>query len=64
MGKALKQWVKDRYARHAFPHVIHCVSALPTTPSGKIRRKEPKEQRIAEIAAQYESHPASCDRAI
>lgn len=64
IGEALKKWVKDHYARHAFPHVIHCVPALPTTPSGKIKRKELKAQRTAEIAAQYEVPTASRDRAI
>jgi len=34
----LQQWVKRRYAAHAYPRRVHYVDALPKTPSGKIQR--------------------------
>jgi len=46
----LQQWVKKRFAAHAYPRVIHFVEALPKTPSGKIQRFQLKKQRIAELA--------------
>jgi acetyl-CoA synthetase len=45
----LQQWVKDRYAAHAYPRRIHFVPSLPKTPSGKIQRVELRRQRRAEI---------------
>ncbi|WP_019925371.1 AMP-binding protein [Nocardia sp. BMG111209] len=44
----LQQWVKDRYAAHAYPRRIHFVPDLPKTPSGKIQRAELRRQRRAE----------------
>ena len=35
---ALQDWVKQRYAAHAYPRRIHYVDRLPKTPSGKIQR--------------------------
>jgi acetyl-CoA synthetase len=35
----LQQWVKTRYAAHAYPRVVHFVEGLPKTPSGKIQRR-------------------------
>lgn len=35
---ALKEWVKMRYAAHAYPRRIHYVGSLPKTPSGKVQR--------------------------
>lgn len=54
LGKELKQWVKDRYAAHAFPRLIHFSDALPKTPSGKVQRFLLKQQRLEELAAQKE----------
>ncbi|GGD57521.1 AMP-binding protein [Croceicoccus mobilis] len=34
----LQQWVKDRFARHAYPRSIHFIAEMPLTPSGKIKR--------------------------
>ena len=45
----LQQWVKKRFAAHAYPRAIHFVDALPKTPSGKIQRFQLKKQRIAEL---------------
>ncbi len=47
----LQQWVKTRYAAHAYPRVVHFVEAMPKTPSGKIQRVVLKQQRWDEIAA-------------
>lgn len=47
----LQQWVKTRYAAHAYPRRIHFVPALPKTPSGKIQRAELRRQRNDDIAA-------------
>ncbi|MBY8862325.1 AMP-binding protein [Nocardia sp. CA2R105] len=48
-AEELQQWVKDRYAAHAYPRRIHFVPALPKTPSGKIQRVELRRQRRAEV---------------
>jgi acetyl-CoA synthetase len=34
----LQQWVKHRYAAHAYPRKIHYIEKLPRTPSGKVQR--------------------------
>jgi hypothetical protein len=34
----VKQWVKRKFAAHAFPRIVHFEENLPTTPSGKIQR--------------------------
>ena len=36
--KSIQDWVKTRYAAHAFPRQVHFVDALPKTPSGKVQR--------------------------
>lgn len=36
--RELQQWVKQRYAAHAYPRAVHFLDALPKTPSGKIQR--------------------------
>lgn len=43
----IQQLVKDRYAAHAYPRVIHYVTSLPKTPSGKIQRFLLKVQRLS-----------------
>jgi acetyl-CoA synthetase len=34
----LQDWVKRRYAAHAYPRRVHYVDSLPKTPSGKVQR--------------------------
>jgi acetyl-CoA synthetase len=34
----LQEWVKSRYAAHAYPRRVHYLDSLPKTPSGKIQR--------------------------
>jgi acetyl-CoA synthetase len=34
----LQDWVKVRYAAHAYPRRVHYADSLPKTPSGKIQR--------------------------
>jgi len=46
----LQQWVKNKYAAHAYPRAIHFVSALPKTPSGKIQRFVLRQQRNSGLA--------------
>jgi acetyl-CoA synthetase len=45
LAKELQNWVKAKYAAHAYPRVIHFASALPRTPSGKIQRFILRQQR-------------------
>jgi len=35
----LQEWVRTRYAAHAYPRRVTFVDALPRTPSGKVRRE-------------------------
>jgi acetyl-CoA synthetase len=41
----LQNWVKTKYAAHAYPRAIHFTDALPKTPSGKIQRFVLRQQR-------------------
>ena len=41
----LQNWVKKKYAAHAYPRSIHFTSSLPKTPSGKIQRFILRQQR-------------------
>lgn len=50
LAQELQQWVKTRYAAHAFPRTIHFASSLPKTESGKLQRYVLKQRRRAEIA--------------
>jgi acetyl-CoA synthetase len=36
--QGLQEWVKRRYAAHAYPRRVHFVESLPKTPSGKLQR--------------------------
>jgi acetyl-CoA synthetase len=47
----LQQWVKSRYAAHAYPRSIHFVESLPKTPSGKVQRFILRQKRRDELAA-------------
>lgn len=49
LARDIQQWVKTRYAAHAYPRAVHFVEALPKTPSGKIQRFVLKQQRRAEL---------------
>lgn len=44
----LQNLVKKRFAAHAYPRVIHFVSDLPKTPSGKIQRFVLRQRRQTE----------------
>ena len=45
LSTELQNWVKTRYAAHAYPRTIHFTSSLPKTPSGKIQRFILRQQR-------------------
>jgi acetyl-CoA synthetase len=38
LSRELQEWVKRRYAAHAYPRRIHYAGSLPKTPSGKVQR--------------------------
>jgi acetyl-CoA synthetase len=52
LARDLQRWVKDRFAAHAYPRVVHFADELPKTPSGKIQRFVLKQRRREELAAQ------------
>ena len=45
LSAELQNWVKSRYAAHAYPRTIHFTTSLPKTPSGKIQRFILRQQR-------------------
>lgn len=45
MAAEIQQWVKNRYAAHAYPRQVHFTTELPKTPSGKIQRFVLREAR-------------------
>jgi acetyl-CoA synthetase len=49
LARELQNWVKTRFAAHAYPRRIHFADALPKTPSGKIQRVELRRQRRSEM---------------
>jgi len=49
LANELQQWVKSRYAAHAYPRTVHFTAALPKTPSGKVQRVVLKQQRRDEL---------------
>lgn len=53
--KSIQNWVKTRYAAHAFPRQVHFTEALPKTPSGKVQRfvlrQQRREQMTPNVAA-------------
>ncbi|TQC45060.1 AMP-dependent synthetase [Rhodococcus sp. WS4] len=55
LARELQQWVKTKYAAHAYPRRVHFVDTLPKTPSGKIQRAQLRQQRRAELSRQ-ETH--------
>ncbi|MCY0910060.1 MAG: hypothetical protein OWR62_16935, partial [Sulfobacillus thermotolerans] len=38
LEKELKEWVRQRLAKTAYPREIDFVAVLPKTPSGKVQR--------------------------
>lgn len=53
LERDIQQWVKTRYAAHAYPRAVHFAEALPKTPSGKIQRFVLKQQRRRELEATH-----------
>jgi acetyl-CoA synthetase len=51
LARDIQNWVKSRYAAHAYPRKVHFAQALPKTPSGKIQRFALKQQRLVELGA-------------
>jgi acetyl-CoA synthetase len=51
LAAELQQFVKDRYAAHAYPRRVHFVEDLPKTPSGKIQRYMLRDRRRTETSA-------------
>ena len=51
MVSELQQWVKLRYAAHAYPRQVHFVEALPKTPSGKLQRFLLRQRRQISVHA-------------
>jgi acetyl-CoA synthetase len=51
MVQDLQQWVKSRYAAHAYPRAVHFVESLPKTPSGKVQRFILRQRRRDELVA-------------
>lgn len=49
-AKTIQNWVKTRYAAHAFPRQVHFIDALPKTPSGKVQRFLLRQQRREQLA--------------
>ncbi|MGW0818055.1 AMP-binding protein [Streptomyces viridiviolaceus] len=45
LASALQQWVKERYAAHAYPRAVRFLDQLPKTPSGKIQRNVLRRER-------------------
>ena len=50
LEREIQQWVKTRFAAHAYPRAVHFIGAMPKTPSGKIQRFVLKQRRRAELA--------------
>lgn len=45
LEQELQQWVKVRYAAHAYPRTVHFLNQLPKTPSGKVQRFVLRQRR-------------------
>jgi acetyl-CoA synthetase len=50
LARDVQQWVKTKFAAHAYPRTVHFAEALPKTPSGKIQRFVLKQQRLRALA--------------
>jgi len=51
LEREIQQWVKTRFAAHAYPRAVHFADSLPKTPSGKIQRFVLKQLRRQELEA-------------
>ena len=51
LAQELQQWVKTRYAAHAYPRAVHFLDRLPKTPSGKVQRFVLRQRRRTEALA-------------
>ncbi|SCU79095.1 Acetyl-coenzyme A synthetase AcsA [Cupriavidus necator] len=51
MAAEIQQWVKERYAAHAYPRRVHFAAELPKTPSGKVQRFVLREWRKSAVPA-------------
>lgn len=49
LEREIQQWVKTRFAAHAYPRAVHFIPVMPKTPSGKIQRFVLKQQRRQEL---------------
>ena len=49
LATELQNWVKTKYAAHAYPRAIHFTPSLPKTPSGKIQRYILRQQRTGAV---------------
>jgi acetyl-CoA synthetase len=54
---SIQQWVKSRYAAHAYPRAVHFADSLPKTPSGKLQRFILKQQRIQALTGATNACP-------
>jgi acetyl-CoA synthetase len=50
LASELQQWVKTKFAAHAYPRTVHFVDGLPKTPSGKVQRFALRNRRREELA--------------
>jgi acetyl-CoA synthetase len=44
LTEELQNWIKSRYAAHAYPRRVHYATELPKTPSGKVQRFMVRQQ--------------------
>jgi acetyl-CoA synthetase len=49
LARDIQNWVKTRYAAHAYPRQVHFIASMPKTPSGKIQRFVLKQRRLSEL---------------
>lgn len=50
LASGIQQWVKTKFAAHAYPRTVHFVAGLPKTPSGKVQRFALRNRRRDELA--------------
>lgn len=50
LADELRQWVRSRYAAHAYPRTVHFIPELPKTHSGKVQRHLLRRQRREQLA--------------
>jgi acetyl-CoA synthetase len=49
LARDIQNWVKSKFAAHAYPRAVHFIDAMPKTPSGKIQRFLLKQRRWTEL---------------